>query len=278
VNGRYTFYALEQGQLERAVIVDGTITQLTRERAAAWSQLELIEGALGDDDTVKRVGQVDAAIMFDILLHQVSPDWDEFLKRYSHIDTLIINNQNWLGPQTVRFPEFDVDEYVSRVLHSSEPRVREWYQKHHEFNDEQGKPWRDIHNFWQWGITEKDLIRVLWDLGYRVDYLFNKGLFYPRFPEIETVHVIARKRHLPHPLIEFPAASHAPAPPANREPSAPADTSVQPKRQAPRRAGAVGTTSPSVAGVAIARRTPTAAVRRVRRALGRRLGQFRQRY
>jgi hypothetical protein len=277
VNGGYSFYALEKGELERAVIVDGNITHLTRERAAAWPQLELIEGALGDEEIVKRVGKVDAAIMFDILLHQVSPDWDEFLQRYSHIDTLVINNQNWLGPETIRFPDFDVDEYVSRVLHSSESRVREWYRQHGEFNEEQGKPWRDVHNFWQWGITLKDLVRVLWDLGYRVDYLLNKGMFYPRFPEIETVALIARKGHLPHPRTEFPAAPQAPAPPADAASSPAANAAANVSPRSPRQAGIVGTTWTSLAGAAVARSKAIRAAGQARRFVARKLRQFRQR-
>jgi predicted DNA-binding protein len=225
VNGGYTFHALKTGQLARAVLVDGNITRLTRERASAWPQLELIEAALGDLETVKRVGEVDAAIMFDILLHQVSPDWDKLLERYSHIETLIINNQNWIGAKTVRFPDFSVEEFISRVYHTDSVKVREWYQRHDEFNENQGKPERDVHHFWQWGITQSDLVRVLWNLGYRVDYLFSKGVFDPRFPEIEVVAIIARKRDLPRPITEFPATSLAAAPCA--APAAPAQAPPQ---------------------------------------------------
>jgi hypothetical protein len=199
VNGAYTFHALRRGGVQRAVLVDGTITDLTRERAVDFRQLELLEAALGDEQTAKQVGDVDAAIMYDILLHQVSPDWTDFLGRYADTtDTLIIHNQCWLGPETVRFPDFHVEEYLRRVYHTDPDRVREWYGQHGEFNVEQQKSWRDVHNFWQWGITAKDLVGVLWDLGYRVDYFHNAGLFDPRFPEIEVLSVVGRKRSLPH--------------------------------------------------------------------------------
>lgn len=205
VNGGYTFHALQSGRIERAVLVDGAITELTHKRAEPWPQLELVEAPLGEQETVTQVGTVDAAIMFDILLHQVAPDWDEFLKRYArNVDTLIIHNQGWLGSETVRFPNFDVDEFLSRTYHSDEKRVREWYDQHSEWNDEQGKLWRDVHNFWQWGITEGDLVGTLWNLGYRIDYLFNKGVMDERFSEIEVVGLIARKRELPHPFVGVP--------------------------------------------------------------------------
>lgn len=220
VDGGYTFHALETGKIERAVLVDGGITPGTRERAEKWPQLELVEAALGEEETVEQVGTVDAAIMFDILLHQVAPDWDEFLKRYArNVDTLIINNQGWSGPETIRFPDFSVEEFIERTFHTNEERLREWYAQHDDWNEDQRKPWRDIHNFWQWGITEKDLVGVLWDLGYRVDFLFNKGLMNPRWPEIEVVGLIARKRHLPHPVTRVQATWPAPEPAAAPDPT-----------------------------------------------------------
>lgn len=148
------------------------------------------------------MGQVDAALMFDILLHQVDPDWRDFLRRYAHIDTVIIHNPGWLGEETVRFTDFDVEEYIRRVFHSSPDSIREWYDRHDEFNVRMRRPWRDVHNVWQWGITTKDLIDALWDLGYRIDSFDNRGPFSDRFPEIEVISLVARKRtlsYLPEP-------------------------------------------------------------------------------
>lgn len=197
VNGGYTFHALGLGSVDRAVIVDGTITALTNERALMYPQLELIEGPLGASEVASRVGRVDAAIMYDILLHQVGPDWTDFLAMYSEVaDTLIIHNQGWLGPETVRFPDFSVDEYLQRVYHPNAENVRDWYRRHDELHPEQNKPWRDVHNHWQWGITTKDLVATLWDLGYRIDFFHNHGTFDERFAEIEALSIIARKRDL----------------------------------------------------------------------------------
>lgn len=113
-------------------------------------------------------------------------------------NTLIIHNQCWLGPKTVRFPDFPIDEYLERVYHTNPDRIREWYRQHDAFNVEQQKPWRDAHNFWQWGITAKDLVGTLWDLGYRIDYFQNNELSNPHFDEIEVLSIIARRRSLPY--------------------------------------------------------------------------------
>ena len=195
VHAGYLLHALDLVELDRAVVVDGSITDLTRERAEPWSQVEFVEAALGEQTTVDKVGKVDAAIMFDILLHQVSPDWPEFLERYSNnVDTLIIHNQGWRGDETVRFPDFEVDEYLRRVYQHDERGVREWYSRHDQWHEAQQRPWRDVHNFWQWGITTKDLVGILWDLGYAIEAFENVGLFDPQFTEIEALSIVARKR------------------------------------------------------------------------------------
>lgn len=113
VNGAYAFHAagLCGGELERAVIVDGNVTPRTRQRATAYPKLELVQGLLGERTAMEAVGRVDALIMFDILLHQVDPDWDEFLRLWlERARTVIIFNQNWLGtPKTIRFVDRGFD-------------------------------------------------------------------------------------------------------------------------------------------------------------------------
>lgn len=86
------------------------------ERAKKFNNLQLIKGAFNDKEIIKELGNVDAAIMYDILLHQVSPNWDEILEMYSkQISTLIIYNQNWIGDNTVRFIDLGLDKYLKDV-------------------------------------------------------------------------------------------------------------------------------------------------------------------
>lgn len=49
VDGAYTFHAAELcgNELDRAVIVDGNLTPLTRERAGAHPRVELVQALLG---------------------------------------------------------------------------------------------------------------------------------------------------------------------------------------------------------------------------------------
>ncbi len=80
VNGAYTFHALASGKIERAVITDGEITDITRKRAAGGARSELRQGDIGDADFIDALSHSDAAIMFDVLLHQVGPRWDDSLQ------------------------------------------------------------------------------------------------------------------------------------------------------------------------------------------------------
>lgn len=195
VNGGYAFHGLSVADIERAVIVDGRVTDITYERAAVHPQLELIQGPLGTQETADLVGTVDAAIMFDILLHQVGPNWDEFLARYAaNVDTFIIHNQCWRGPETIRFPDFSAEEYIRRVYAHDPSAIAAWYERHDEIDEAQNKPVRDVHNFWQWGITAKDLVGTLWDLGFAIEAFENMGAFDPRHDEIEVLSIVAHKR------------------------------------------------------------------------------------
>src|SRR5947209_12278611 len=92
VNGGYSFYALSEGA-EQIVIADGEITELTRTRAAGDPRIELRQGMLGDARFVASLPRCDAAIVFDVLLHQVAPDWNEFLALYAErVDHFVIYN------------------------------------------------------------------------------------------------------------------------------------------------------------------------------------------
>ena len=146
VNGGYTHYLLRKYPLDRAMIVDGNITRITRERAEPFSHLSLIEGSLGDDEISQQVGKVDAAIMFDILLHQVKPDWNEFLRMWSkRADMLVIYNPNWLGPNTLRFITLGLEEFLHRVYCTDKRRVVEWFARHDEYCEREQRLWKDVH-------------------------------------------------------------------------------------------------------------------------------------
>ena len=179
VDGAYAFHAasLCGSGLERAVIVDGNLTPLTRERAGVHPRVELVQALLGSRQALDAVGEVDALIMYDILLHQVKPDWDRFLLDWlPHTNSLIVFNQNWLKtPRTIRFVDRGVDWYYRNVYvwedeWNTRERLESWFARHGE-RDEDGRLERDNHWYWQWGIRPLELIGLLAKNGFELIYM-----------------------------------------------------------------------------------------------------------
>lgn len=101
VEGAYTFRALDKYPVKEAVLVDGRITPTVAARANSYPQLRVIEGNFEDQEIADKVGNVDALFLFDVLLHQVSPDWDTILDMYAkNVRCLLIYNQQWIGSTT----------------------------------------------------------------------------------------------------------------------------------------------------------------------------------
>lgn len=208
VDGAYTFHATELcgSELTRAVIVDGHLTPLTLERAKEVPEVELVQALLGSDQALDAVGKVDALIMYDILLHQVKPDWDEFLLNWlPHTDALIIFNQNWLKtPRTIRFVDRGLDWYYRNVYvweddWNTRARLESWFKRHNE-RDTDGRLERDNHWYWQFGIRPLELVGLLARNGFELVYMkrhrhafgrsrpwiVNDGLIFQRaaYPEL----------------------------------------------------------------------------------------------
>ena len=196
VNGAYTFHALASGQIERAIILDGGITDLTRERAAGDARAELRQGDIGDADFIDALPHSDAAIIFDVLLHQVAPHWDEFLARYSQkVDHFIIYNPDWNGGDvSIRFADQSMAWYLENVPNAGRERVCEWFARHDELFPALNRPWRDVHMFWQWGIVDVDLIATMRRLGFQLDSFNNYGPWSPTFGKIQLDAYLFSKR------------------------------------------------------------------------------------
>jgi len=176
VNGGYAFHALENG-VERAAILDGHITGLTRTRAAAEPRTSLHEGNLGDQAFIEALPSCNGAILYDVLLHQVDPNWDEFLELYAtKVDRFIIFNEDFVLPHTTRLYTLGAEWYMANTPEGrDQARVLKWYREHNETVPWLGRPWRDAHHFWQWGITPDDLMDCMRKLGFRLNWFNDFG-------------------------------------------------------------------------------------------------------
>jgi hypothetical protein len=187
VDAGYTFYALEKlrasGGPGAGVLVDTDFTAVVRERLPSYPELRIIEGNFGDKPTVEQIGRVDAVFLFDTLLHQVKPDWDEILELYApHTNSFLIHNQQYTGVRTVRLLDLGEEEYFRNAYRGAnvdreKPPYDRLFEKLDEINPKHGRPWRDIHEIWQWGITDDDLVAKLRALGFKLDLFRDLGRF-----------------------------------------------------------------------------------------------------
>ena len=193
VEGGYTFYALEQNYVERAVLIDEEIGETTRKRAKQFPQLELIQARFADSAALDRVREIEAVLLFDVLLHQVAPDWDEVLRRYAeHAEYVIVIQPTYVaGDEAVRLLDLGKERYLEIV--PDVPRHHEVWTKMNEYVPERGRVYRDIHDIWQWGITDRDLTRVAKEVGLDVIYYENGGTWRGQ-PAFERHAFIFRRR------------------------------------------------------------------------------------
>ena len=180
VEGAYTFYIMEKYKPDSAVLVDFSVPKDFLKRKKKTPNLTFVKGDFGQKQTINQLHKADAILMFDILLHQVSPDWNEILEIYSHLsDYILILNQQYKAAKTIRLLDLGEKEYFANVPHNEgTPRIYDkLFEKLDEFDPESNKKWRDSSLFWQWGITNKDLITVMESVGFSLEYLKNCGKF-----------------------------------------------------------------------------------------------------
>lgn len=178
VDGSYTFYTLDSYKIERAYLVDTDVTERAALRAKHYPNLTVVQGNFSDPDVIRKIGPIDCVFLFDVLLHQVKPDWDEVLRNYAEIaKVIVVFNQQFTGfAKTTRLMDLGEEEYFKSVPHSKE-EYSDLFSKLDELHPQHGRPHRDAHNYWQWAITDDDLIQTMKALNYKLDFYANFGQF-----------------------------------------------------------------------------------------------------
>jgi len=176
IDGGYTFYILENYNIEKAFLIDNIISNLTVSKSSKYPQLQLYSLDFSSDEAVSKVSNVDAIILFDILLHQVNPDWDEILTKYAAITKyFIIINPQFNAEKTTRLLDLGKDEYFKQIpKHIT-------YEYSLLFTDREEEV-RDSPNVWQWGIIDADIKTLMKNLNfeeiyYRSCYKWGKSKF-----------------------------------------------------------------------------------------------------
>jgi hypothetical protein len=180
VDGGYSFYALDSCGAARAVLVDAYPTKRMLTEAASRERAEVVWGNFGDTKVAERIGEVDVVVLFDVLLHQVSPDWDELLELYAPRTRLFaVHNPQWLGPETIRLPDLGEENYLAIIPKTrNETLYRAAFERPDEIAPEHGRPNRDVFHLWQWGITDSDLFTRMHSLGFALRYFQDHDYFW----------------------------------------------------------------------------------------------------
>jgi len=179
VDGAYTLYALRKHQVERACLVDTHFNDRVKAAADQLSNLHCIEGNFGDPLVAQRVGKVDAIFMFDVLLHQVNPHWDDVMELYAdRARYLVILNQQWPGQETTRLLDLGPETYLNTVPGAlGNPVYATLFDKINDIHPHHNRPWRDVHHIWQWGIVDSDIIATAERLGFKMLFYKDCGYF-----------------------------------------------------------------------------------------------------
>lgn len=176
VDGLYLFRALDHG-VGRAIEVDTHPTDGFLNQAARHREVELLRGNFGAKESAESVGEIDAVLFFDVLLHQVDPDWDQVLELYApRARNLVVFNQQWVGgDKTIRLLELGREGYVKNVPFAEfHEQIFDHFDEIHPVH---GRPWRDVHHIWQWGITDEDLEAKAEALGFSRTHFEDHGAF-----------------------------------------------------------------------------------------------------
>ncbi len=176
VDAGYTFYAMERHGLQNGTIVDFQFTPAVTKWGERYPSLRTVQGNFAFRSVAQRVGAVDAVFLFDVLLHQVNPDWDAVLSLYApQVKCFVILNQQFDAKTTFRLLDRGKSEYFQHVPHTTEevPDYRMAFEQPDAIHPVLGCKYRDNPSIWQWGITDDDLIAKMKSIGFTLHYFKN---------------------------------------------------------------------------------------------------------
>jgi hypothetical protein len=173
--GQYAFYAMEKPRVRRGILIDVRAVRprdhvlSAIEQAAERPGMQVLDRSFSDPETVAAVGQVDAILLFDVLVRMVEPDWDQVLELYAPTTSaFVVSNPQWERDETVRLIDLGHDGYLRAV--PPWKAHRELFDRLDQWHGGQRRQYRDANHVWQWGITDADLQAKMEELGFSLEH------------------------------------------------------------------------------------------------------------
>jgi len=184
VYGQYSMHAMDNPAVEKVVLVDDFLPGLEHEWVADETSsrgIDVVHGNFADPRLTERVGDVDAILLFEVLLHAADPDWDDLISMWApHTKTFVVANPQWTGPETVRLIELGRERYLGVVPDTSNHRAL--FDRLDVEVPHLGKPWRNAHHVFQWGITDEGLTAKMREEGFELASSAECGAFLGNSP------------------------------------------------------------------------------------------------
>lgn len=179
-DGGYCLHAIERHQVDPAIAVDAYPSDSLARVAANEPRLRLVLGHFGDPATAVNVGNVDAILLFDVLVAQAHPHWNEVIDLYAgQTNSFLVFNPQIERQCSFRLTDLSPDEYFRLVPvdRNQEPYLSAFAHLGEPHPDHPGRKWRDMFNLWQWAITDDDLTSLMLRHGFRLQFYRNYGTF-----------------------------------------------------------------------------------------------------
>lgn len=170
--GQYAFYMIDKPAVRRGFLVDaadrspGDHLLSAIDNAAERPGMLVLDGSFFDPSTVSEIGQIDAVVLYDVLLRMVDPDWNHVLQLYAPVaSSFVIVNPQWeKGEGTIRLIDLGRDRYLETVPPWVSHRLL--FDHLDDWFPGQQRCYRDANHVWQWGITDAALKDEMSELGF----------------------------------------------------------------------------------------------------------------
>lgn len=174
VHGGYCFHALDAAGATHAVLLDGRLSREFLDRAKGYEG-RLFAGCGDFADAAFLDAKIpqgaDVALLFDVLLHQAVPSWQDLLHLVCQRARIVAVHNPQLGGgrvKSVRLIDLGKDAYFELLPN----KVGEAGYGDDLFEDPGRRNDTDV---WQWGITDADLVRVMAGEGFGLRFAEQSG-------------------------------------------------------------------------------------------------------